>query len=66
MNINKLRGAIVTEYKTQNVFADEIGWHKNRVSKMMNGKYVPDINEVARMAKALRLDDRQFKDIFLA
>ncbi len=65
MNARKLRGAIVSEYGTQNVFAEKIGWHKNKVSRILSGKYKPDTDEVANMVKVLHLSESQFCDIFL-
>ena len=41
MNLQKLRGEIVAQYKTQNNFSQAINWHKNKVSSMMTGKYKP-------------------------
>ena len=65
MNIDRLRGEISAEYKTQSAFATAIGWHKNKVSNMLTGKYKPDTDEVAVIANALRLDEPKFCDIFL-
>ena len=65
MNINKLRGEIVEHYKTQIAFANAIGWHKNKLSRMMQGKYKPNTDEVAQIAIALGLDEKRFCTIFL-
>jgi len=65
MELNVLRGEIVRAYHTQNAFADAIGWHKNKVSNMMTGKYKPDTDEVAIIAKALGLSEERFCLIFL-
>lgn len=65
MNIDRLRGEIVARYRTQRAFADCIGWHPNKLSKMMQGKYRPDTDEVASITSALNLSERQFCDIFL-
>lgn len=65
MNIAKLRAEIVYRYKTQTAFASAIGWTENKLSKMMTGKYKPDTDEVAKIVEALRLDERQYCDIFL-
>lgn len=64
MNLARLRGEIVAEYRTQSAFADAIGWHKNKVTKMLTGKYKPDTDEVARIADLLHLDAPMFCDIF--
>lgn len=65
MDARKLRAAIVAEYGTQSVFAEKIGWHKNKVSRIIQGKYKPDTDEVANMVKILHLSESQFCDIFL-
>ena len=65
MNLRRLRGEIVAEYRTQTAFADAIGWHKNKVTKMLTGKYKPDTDEVAEITDLLHLDASKFCDIFL-
>ncbi len=65
LDIRKLRGEIAAEYKTQVAFADAIGWHKNKVSNMLSGRYKPDTDEVAMIANVLKLDERRYCDIFL-
>lgn len=65
MNVARLRGEIVAQYKTQRAFAACIGWNPNKLSKMMQGKYRPDTDEVASIVSALDLSERQFCDIFL-
>ena len=66
MDLDRLRGEIIAEYRTQTAFASAIGWHKNKVTKMLTGKYKPDTDEVAKIADLLRLDEIKFCDIFLA
>ena len=65
MNVDRLRGEIVARYRTQNAFADAIGWHPNKVTRMLTLKYSPDTEEVARIAEILHLSEHQFCDIFL-
>lgn len=65
MDLCRLRGEIVAEYRTQTAFADAIGWHKNKVTKMLTGKYKPDTDEVATITNLLHLDASKFCDIFL-
>lgn len=65
MDVRRLRGEIAAVYKTQAAFADAIGWHKNKVSKMLCGGYKPDTDEVAVIADALDLNERRYCDIFL-
>lgn len=65
MDLCRLRGEIVAEYRTQSAFADVIGWHKNKVTNMLAGRYKPDTDEVAQIAGLLHLDAQKFCDIFL-
>ena len=65
MDLCRLRGEIVAEYRTQTAFADAIGWHKNKVTKLLTGKYKPDTDEVAEITDLLHLDASIFCDIFL-
>lgn len=65
MDLGRLRGEIVAEYRTQTAFADAIGWHKNKVTNMLTGKYKPDTDEVAKIADLLHLDAPKFCGIFL-
>ena len=65
MNTKALRGEIVTHFGTQNVFAEHIGWHKNKVSKMIQHKYKPNSDEICRIANVLNLSESKFAEIFL-
>lgn len=65
LDISRLRGEIAAEYRTQTAFSAAIGWHKNKVSKMLCGEYKPDTDEVALIADALHLDERRYCDIFM-
>lgn len=65
MDCNRLRGEIVAKYRTQVAFAEALGWHKNKVSKLVLGTYKPDTDEVAEIADALDLDVAGFCSIFL-
>lgn len=65
MDINKLRGAIYSKYRSQSAFAASIEWHVNKVSRMMQGKYIPDIDEARLISDKLSLDARKMCDIFL-
>lgn len=66
MNIQLLRGAIISRFDSQKVFAEKIQWPENKLSRMMQKKYVPDIHEVAIIAGELHLSDEMFRQIFLS
>lgn len=65
MDCNRLRGEIVAKFRTQTAFAKAIGWHQNKVSKLVLGEYKPDTDEVALIADVLALDKIKFCNIFL-
>lgn len=64
MNIGRLRGIIAEKYRTQSAFALAMGWTNNKMSKMMTGKYKPDVDEVGKITKLLALDEHQYMEIF--
>lgn len=65
MDIRRLKAEIVAEYDTQAAFAKAIGWHENKVSKIIRGHYKPDTDEVAKMVEVLHLDESRYCSIFL-
>ena len=65
MNTRKLKGEIVSVFGTQAKFAVVIGWHKNKVSKMICNKYKPDTDEVAKIVEVLDLSESKYTEIFL-
>jgi len=65
INSALLRGEIYSRFKSQKAFAVAIGWHPNKVSGMLNGRYLPDLHEAAQIKIALELTDRKFIAIFL-
>ena len=65
LDLQRLKGEIVAVYGTQLEFSKAIGWHKNKVSKMVCGKYKPDTDEVAAIVSALHLSEQQYWNIFL-
>lgn len=65
MNTQILKGEIVTAFGTQGKFAEFISWPENKVSRMMQGKYKPDTDEVYFIAQALNLSKEKFIQIFL-
>ena len=65
MNTSMLKGEIVTKYGTQKRFASEIKWPENKVSRLMAGKYVPDIQDVNMISNALDFSADKIIQIFL-
>lgn len=65
MEISTIRGAVYDKYRTFTKFADALGWNKQRVSKIITGQKVPNVNEVAEMADALGLTVEHVAYFFL-
>ena len=65
MNLNRLKGEIIAIFGTQDSFSEAIGWHRNKTSRLINGQYVPDINEAADIASLLSLSPEKYYEIFL-
>lgn len=65
MNRVELKVDIIRKFGTQAAFAKEIGWNENKLSKMMQGKYTPDLDEVICITEKLGLEENRFLTIFL-
>jgi hypothetical protein len=65
MNTKRLKGEIIAIYGSQKLFGSAMQWHANKVSKMLKKKYMPDVDEAADIAEALKLTDDKFCEIFL-
>lgn len=65
MNINILRGEIVTKFKTQRAFAEHIDWHPNKVSAVLSEKYKLDTDDISLFVSALEMTEETFCKIFL-
>lgn len=65
MQLLELKGAIVAKYGTQGKFAKEIGWTDNKMSRLVQGSYKPNTDEVVRIIDKLELDEAQYLRIFL-
>lgn len=65
MNAQILKGEIVAVCGTQYKFAEAMGWHVNKVSKMMRQKYSPNSDEICKIANVLNLSEKRFAEIFL-
>lgn len=65
MDLNRLKGEIIAEFGTQDEFSKAINWHKSKVSRILRGKYIPNIEEAAEIARILGLSTSQYEQIFL-
>ena len=65
INTQELRGIIYAKYGTAAAMTERLNWDKNKIGKILKGRYIPDIDECAEMAEALDLEQAQFCHIFL-
>lgn len=65
MDCRKLHGVIVERFGSQAAFSRASGWHPNKVSRMINGRFKPDVDDIAELAALLKLNEAEFCDIFL-
>lgn len=65
MNTSMLKGEIVAKYGSQREFSKVIGWDKNKMSRLMTHKYIPDVAEASMIGNALELSADRMAQIFL-
>lgn len=65
MDLMALRGAVFGKYKNQLNFGDAIKWNRNKVSRLLRGKYIPDVDEAAQINHVMNLSEEEYKEIFL-
>lgn len=65
MQVTRLRSMVYAKYESQAEFARQLKWHVNKVNNMLNGKYVPDVDEAAEISRLLGMSDNENLDIFL-
>ena len=61
-----LRGIIYSTYETEKDCAIAMGWPKQRLNKIANGKKEPSVSEVSAIAKAVKRSVGEVAEIFLA
>ena len=64
MDAVKLWSKIKKKFGSQYKFAEEIGWHRNKVSRMIRGNYIPNINEVMEISGKLHIEGKEFFEIW--
>ena len=65
MVINKVRGAVYSRYTDIAALAKKIGWSRQKLSPIVNGKKEPDLSEVQLMADAMDMDASVLASFFL-
>lgn len=64
MQLTALRRRIYGAFETQKAFATALGWHPNKLNKLLTGKYLPDVDEADAISKLLRLTNEEHCSIF--
>jgi len=64
-NIITLRGAVMSKHKTIGSFANEIGWKRNKASRIINGVQEPTTQDIQEITKCLEITSfNVFQQIF--
>jgi plasmid maintenance system antidote protein VapI len=66
MNVNKLKGMLVTKGMNVETLAEMIGTERSSLYRKLNNSEKITIGEAARMKDALNMSDEEAYDIFLA
>lgn len=62
----ELSGMIHSKYESESDFANAIGWSRQRVNKITNGKKEPNLKELAQISAGLGVSFERIANIFLA
>lgn len=65
MIINKVRGAVYARYSDIATLAKKLGWSRQKLSPIVNGKKEPALSEVQAMADALCIEASELASFFL-
>ena len=61
----ELSGLIHSHFDSEAQFAKAMGWPRQRLNRIVNGKKIPTLFEIGDMAEALPYDFMGIVDIFL-
>ena len=62
---NQIRGAVFSKYNSITAFANDIGWKRNKASRIINGVQRPNAEDIEQIAKCLNITDpSKFVSIF--
>lgn len=65
MFINNVKGAVYARYKDIAELAETLGWSRQKLSPIVNGKKEPTLSDIQAMAKAMDMDVAQLASFFL-
>lgn len=60
-----LNGLIHEKFPNQARFAEAIGWHRQRINKIVNGEKMPSIEDVQKIAEGLEVPFMTVCNFFL-
>jgi len=61
----ELRSMIVLKFDSESACAEYLGWPKQRLNKITNGKKEPSVSELCEIAKAVDCSVTDLANIFL-
>lgn len=61
----ELNGLIHSRYSSESQLADRLGWSRQKLNRITNGKLEPDLNDTVALSKALGVPLTQIANIFL-
>lgn len=65
MVINNVKGAVYARFKDIADLANTLGWSRQKLSPIINGKKEPSLSDVQDIAKAMEMDVTQLTSFFL-
>ena len=65
MKINNVKGAVYARYKDIAELAQTLGWSRQKLSPIVNGKREPSLSDIQAMAKAMEMDADELASFFL-
>ena len=65
MFINNVKGAVYARYKDIAELANVLGWSRQKLSLIVNGKKEPNLSDIQAMAKAMCMDADKLASFFL-
>ena len=65
MVINNVRGAVYARYESIAELAETLGWSRQKLSPIVNGKQEPTLSDIQAMAQAMEMDVTLLTSFFL-
>lgn len=66
MNHRLLKSLAIFKHGSVGEFTIKLGWNRNKVSKLLNGKYNPSVDEASEINEVLSLNTDEFLSVFFA